>query len=235
MPSDKFRQAINELRAKSNPEARDGMARFGISTNGAVGVSMPYIRRIAKEMGKDQELALELWESGIHEARILAGLIAEPSKTRKELMERWAADFDSWDVCDQVCSCLFVKTPYAFEMAVQWTRRDQEFVKRAGFVLIAQLAVHDKKIEDARFLELLPLIVEQATDERNYVKKAVNWALRQIGKRNAYLNKLAIEISETIKSMDSRSARWIAADALRELRNPKTLSRIEKRQGRYKN
>jgi 3-methyladenine DNA glycosylase AlkD len=179
------------------------------------------IRALAKEIGRSHELAQQLWDSGIHEARILAGMVDDYRHVSEEQMERWVKDFNSWDLCDQVCSNLFDKTPFAYDKAKSWTVRNEEFVKRAGFALMACLAVHDKKASDQQFLLFFPLIKKESVDERNFVKKAVNWALRQIGKRNLALNQAAIELAHEIKTIDSKSARWIANDALRELANPK--------------
>ena len=175
------------------------------------------MRKMVREIGKDHELALELWETGIHEARMLACFIDRPDMVTEKQLESWVKNFDSWDVCDQCCSNLFDRTRFAHKKAVEWCVREEEFVRRAGFVLMACLAVHDKKAGDQAFIEFLPLIKTHAGDERNYVKKAVNWALRQIGKRNQNLNEAAIKTAEEIRQMDSRSARWIASDALREL------------------
>jgi 3-methyladenine DNA glycosylase AlkD len=227
--SEKYSIAITELRKRAKSENLKGMARYGISSVNTLGVSMPDIRGLAKEIGKDQGLAIELWDSGIHEARILAGLIAIPGKMSMEDMERWAMDFDSWDVCDQVVSSLFDKTPHAFDLALLWVRREEEYVKRAGFVMMAALAVHDKQALDGKFLKFLPLIYEGSTDDRNFVKKAVNWALRQIGKRNMALNKAAISTAVDIGKIDSRSARWVASDALRELRDESVQERLAKK------
>ncbi len=195
-----------------------GMARFGISTRNTLGISIPALRKVAKAAGRDQELSLRLWESGVHEARLLAGFIGDPVKVSKTQMENWAKDFDSWDICDQVCSNLFDKTPYAYEKALEWSRRDEEFVKRAGYVLMACLAVHDKEAGDSSFALFFPFIKKGSLDERNFVKKAVNWALRQIGKRNNALNGMAIQCAEEIVLENSRSGRWVGRDALRELR-----------------
>jgi 3-methyladenine DNA glycosylase AlkD len=214
---------LSELRSLANPVNVAGMARFGISATNTLGISIPTLRAIAKRVRKEHTpverhaLAQELWDSGVHEARLLAGFIDEPALVTQEQMERWALDFDSWDVVDQVCSNLFDTTPFAHAKAVKWSERDEEFVKRAGFVLMAALSVHDKRADDAAFLCFLPIIQREACDDRKFVKKAVNWALRQIGKRNASLNAAAIQTGEKIKTLDSRAARWIAADALREL------------------
>lgn len=217
---------LQQLESLSNPEAVAGMARFGINSNNTYGVSIPALRKIARETGKDHALALALWQSGIHEARILAGMIDEPEKVTEEQMESWAMDFDSWDVCDQVCSNLFDKTEFAYRKAHEWSGRKEEFVKRAGFVLMAALAVHDKRAGDEKFLEFLNIIKREAVDDRNFVKKAVNWALRQIGKRNLNLNNAAIETAKEIQKIDSKAARWIASDTLRELTGEKVQKKL---------
>jgi len=210
-------QIIKKLQSLKNPENVAGMARFGINPNNTYGVSIPTLRKMAKESGKDHSLAQELWASRIHEARILAGFVDDPKLVTAEQMENWVKDFDSWDICDQVCSNLFDRTPFAHKKAIEWSNREEEFVKRAGFVLMAALSVHDKKAQDDEFLIFLPIIKREATDERNYVKKAANWALRQIGKRNSTLNKKAMETAKEIQKLGSKSARWIASDAVREL------------------
>ncbi len=194
------------------------MARFGISVNGTFGVPIPIIRKMAKDAGRDHALARELWGSGIHEARILATLVEDPLQIKPRQMDRWARQFDSWDVCDQACQNLFRYTPFAFAKAEEWARAKDEFVRRAGFALMAGLAVKAKGVSDAQFEAFFPPIAEAASDGRNFVKKAVNWALRQIGKRNADLRAKAIAAAEKIRKQDSPSARWIASDALRELR-----------------
>ena len=189
---------------------------------------MPTLRQMGKEIGRDHDLAERLWTSGIHEGRILATLVADPGRVTEAQMERWVLDFDSWDVCDQCCSNLFGRTALAQQKAVEWSGRDEEFVKRAGFVLMARLAVTEKKADDALFTPFLSIIQRAAGDERNFVRKAVNWALRQIGKRNRHLNRLAIETAQTIAQMDSKAARWIAADALRELQGEKVQERLRR-------
>lgn len=216
-----LREIVKLLKSHASPENVAGMARFGINPHNTYGVSMPFLRTLGKKIGKDHALAQELWASGIHEARILASLIDDKKIVTEAQMERWAKDFDSWDVVDQSCSNLFRYTPFAYTKAVKWSRRKEEYVKRAGFVLMAGLAVADKKADDKEFLKFLPLIKKQSTDERNFVKKAVNWALRQIGKRNLALNKAAIKTAKEIQTIDSKTAQWIAADALRELMQPR--------------
>ena len=211
-------EILTELRAHADPKNVAGMARYGISSEGTLGVSMPVIRAIARKAGRDPQVADELWASGIHEARILATLVADPKQITRGQMTAWARDFDSWDVCDQACLNLFRYSPYAWEMTAKWAIARQEFVRRAGFAMMAGLAVKDKKASDAQFEALLPLIREASTDDRKMVKKAVNWALRSIGKRNEKLRRAAIAEAEQIQAIDSRAARWIASDALRELR-----------------
>lgn len=220
---------LAKLRAIGNPKNVAGMARYGINPRTALGVSIPALRAMAKQLKKNHALALELWASDVHEARILAALIDDPKAVTEAQMERWVRGFDSWDVCDQCCNHLFRQTAFAHEMAVEWTRRKEEFVKRAGFVLMACLAGHDKDASDARFASYLRIIPREATDERNFVRKAVNWALRQIGKRNVRLNREAVKTAKAIQKLDSKAARWIAADALRELTSEKVLAAVRSR------
>ena len=204
------------------------MARFGINPENTYGVSIPNLRKIARETGEDHALAQQLWASGIHEARILASFIDKPETVTEAQMESWVKDFDSWDVCDQCCSNLFDKTKFAHRKAAEWSKREEEFVKRAGFTLMAALAVHDKKAADEDFLKFLPIIKRESTDGRNFVKKAVNWALRQIGKRNHNLNQMALKTAEEIQQVNSKSARWIAADAIRELTSEAVQKKLTK-------
>jgi 3-methyladenine DNA glycosylase AlkD len=220
---------IKKLKSLSNSEAVAGMARFGINPKNTYGVSIPVLRKMAKEIGENHVLAQRLWNSDIHEARILAGMIDSPDEVTEKQVERWAKDFDSWDVCDQVCSNLFDRTNFAHKKAIDWSRRGEEFVKRAGFVLMAALSVHDKEAKDDVFLKFLPIIKGQAQDERNFVKKAVNWALRQIGKRNRYLNQMAIKTGKDIQGIDSKAAKWIASDAIRELTSASVQKRLRMR------
>lgn len=220
------KEMLARLESMSDPKAVQGMARFGITPETALGVSIPALRKIAKEAGKDHSLALDLWASGIHEARILAGMVDDPAEVTEGQMDDWAAGFDSWDVCDQVCMNLFWLTPFARDKCFEWSGHDEEFVKRAGFALMARIAWSDKKATDAEIEQFLPVIRREATDERNYVKKAVNWALRQIGKRNQALNRSAIETARALKETDSKSARWIASDALRELEGDAVQGRL---------
>ena len=204
------------------------MARYGINLENTYGISSYKLRRLAKEMGKDHALAQQLWASSIHEARILASMVDKPEMVADAQMESWVKDIDSWDVCDQCCSNLFDKTKFAYQKAEAWNKREEEFVKRAGFVLMAALSIHDKKAADEDFLKFLPMIKRESPDERNFVKKAVNWALRQIGKRNLNLNKIAIKTAKEIRQIDSKSARWIATDAIRELTSEAVQKRLTK-------
>ncbi len=217
---------LAELESLANPENVAGMARFGIKGQKVLGISMKTLEPIARRLRKDHTLAVQLWDSGIHEARLLACMIDDPRQVSEAQMDSWVNDFDSWDVCDQACNKLFDKTPFAYTKALEWTSRDSEFVKRAGFVLMATLAVHDKKASDQPFIDFLPIIQREATDDRNFVKKAVNWSLRQIGKRNLALNIRAIQTAETIRALDSKAARWIGADALRELTSPAVKDKL---------
>ncbi len=221
-------EILDRLRSLADPKGAEGAARYGIHAPEVWGVSAPNLRRLAKEIGRDHDLAAELWRTGVHDARILATLIDDPAQVTVRQMERWAKDFNSWAVCDAACCCLFDKTSHAWEKAAEWTERLEEYVKRAGFVLMAALAVHDKKAADERFETFLPLIARHATDDRNFVKKAVNWALRQIGKRNRHLHGAAIRTAQEIRRIDSRAARWIASGALRELTSEKVRRRVKK-------
>ena len=223
-----FNDIIEKLKSASNPDAVEGMARFGITPENTFGVSIPNLRKIAKETKKNHALAQQLWESGFRETMILASMVDEPEMVTDEQMEEWVVDFDYWEICDQCCMNLFEKTGFAYEKAVEWSNRNEQFVKRAGFVLMARLAVSDKKADDSRFEQFFPMMLREADDERNFVKKAVNWALRQIGKRNLALNVKAIETAKEMQGVDSKSARWIASDAIRELNGEAVQKRLRK-------
>ena len=216
---------VKELRKMGNPNAVEGMARFGIKGSKLFGVSVPNLRMLARKAGKHR-LAGDLWKTGIHEARLLASMVDDPRQVTEEQMESWVIDFDSWDLVVQSCGNLFVKTPFAVGKALEWSKREKEYEKRAGFSLMAMLAVHDKTAGDETFLRFLPTIVREAEDNRNFVKKAVNWALRQIGKRNSALNRAAIETAEKIGRMDSSAAKWIASDAVRELKSEPVQNKL---------
>lgn len=215
------KEIITELKKHGKEKNRIGMARFGINIDKAFGVNIPFIRALAKKIGKNHILALKLWESGYHEARLLASMIDEPKSVTKSQMNKWVKDFNSWDICDQTCSNLFSKTSFAIEKIFSWSKRKEEYIRRASFTLIACLAVHDKGMSNDSFIQFFSLIKKYSTDERNFVKKAVNWAIRQIGKRNKFLNTEALKLAEEIKNINSKSARWIAMDAIRELKNCK--------------
>lgn len=222
----KIDDIINWLREHANPENLPGMARYGINTEKALGVSMPALRQLAKSIGKNHALALKLWESGIHEARILAALVDTPEAVDAGQMERWVKDFNSWDLCDQCCINLFDRTPLAQSKALEWSRCEEEFVKRAGFAIMAAAAVHRKKEPDDYFYPFLEAIERESTDERNMVKKSVNWALRQIGKRNLTLHARALKLAEKLAQSEDKTARWIGRDAARELASEKVLDRL---------
>ena len=218
---------LDELQPLGSEATRAGMARFGIHVEYALGISVPVLRSYAKTYRKQHALALSLWQTGVHEARILATLVDDPAEVTEAQREAWVLQFDSWDVCDQCCSNLFDKTPFAFDKALEWSAREETYVKRAGFVLMATLAIHQKKAVDEQFRPFFPIIEREAWDERNFVKKAVNWALRQIGKRNRTLHAEATALARRIGQQNSPSARWIAADALRELSREKIIVRLK--------
>ncbi|OGP88149.1 MAG: DNA alkylation repair protein [Deltaproteobacteria bacterium RBG_16_48_10] len=217
---------IKKLKSLSNPEAVAGMARLGINPKNTYGVSIPVLRKMAKEIGQNHLLAQRPWNSSVHEARILAAMIDDPQEVTEKQMERWVRDFDSWGVCDQVCSNLFDRTKFAHKKAMDWSKRGEEFVKRAGFVLMAALSVHGKEAGDKEFLKFLPIIKREARDERNFVNKSVNWALRQIGKRNLHLNQMAIKTAKEIQGIESKASKWIASDAIRELTSEQVQKRL---------
>lgn len=227
------REIVKKLELLENPANIAGMKRFGITAKKAFGVSAPVLKEIAKDVKKQTEdrhkVALELWETGIQEARVIAYLIDDAKEITESQMDAWAADFDNWAICDGTCGHLFCRTEFAYKKVFQWSAREEEFIKRAGIVLIAFLAVHDKKASDERIARFLPLLETHAGDERNFIKKAVNWSLRQIGKRNLKLNELAAQTAERIRAQNTRPARWIAADASRELTNEKILERLKKK------
>ncbi len=226
-------EIIKKLESLGSSENVAGMARFGIVTTKSYGIPAPTLKAFAREVKKNADdrhaLALELWNTKIYDARAIAFLIDDSKKVKREQMDSWARGFDNWATVDGTCSYLFCRTPFAYEKAFEWASKKPEFIKRAGFSLMAYLAVHDKKAVDEELAGFLPIIEKHADDDRNFVKKAVNWALRQIGKRNLHLNGLAIEAAERIKLQDTRPARWIAADALRELTSDKVIGRIRAR------
>jgi 3-methyladenine DNA glycosylase AlkD len=221
-------EVLERLKSMARPDQLEGMAKYGMVVERRLGVSVPSLRRMAKELGQNHKLALELWKTGIAEARLVAAMTDDPEKLTEGQMEDWVKGINSWDVCDQVCMNLFEKVPLAWKKIIDWSEREEEFVKRAAFALIACLAWHDKKAKDEKFIELFPVIIRGATDERNFVRKAVNWALRNIGKRNLNLNKAAINTAREIQQIDSKAARWIASDTIRELESEAVRRRLKR-------
>ena len=228
----KVEDVLEQLKAKAKSDQLEGMSHFGIVGDQRMGVSVPDMRKIAKGFGKDHQLALDLWDTGIPEAMIVAGMVAEPDKLTEAQMEAWVVDINSWDICDQVCMHLFEKTPLAEKKIYDWSQREEEFVKRTAYALIACLAWHDKAAGDEDFIKYFPVIKQGTMDDRNYVKKAVSWALRNIGKRNLALNRAAVEIAREIGDIDSRSARWIASDAIRELESEEVHQRLQAKEAK---
>jgi 3-methyladenine DNA glycosylase AlkD len=218
---------IASLKQLANPQTLKGFERFAIVSKTALGISMPQLRAFAKKIGTSHELAQELWRSGIREAQMVACFVADPKQVTEQEMEQWVKDFDSWDVCDTCCQGLWSFTPYAVTKITTWSSDDREFVKRAAFALMATLAIGKKNVSDETLIKLLAIIKREATDERNFVKKAVNWALRQIGKKNKTLNTHAIQVAQEIATIDAKAARWIAQDALRELTSAAIIKRLK--------
>lgn len=225
-------EALARLESMSDRTRLEGMSRYGIRVDQALGVSMPDMRALAKMIGKDHGLAMDLWRSGVHEARVMASLLADPLLLTEDQMEEMVGDLDSWDVCDQCCSNLFSRSPLGMRKALEWSARDEEFQKRAGFATMAALAVHRKELLEDELLLLLEAVVRESHDDRNFVRKAVNWALRQIGKRDLRMNALAISAAERIEAKADRASRWVASDALRELRGEAVQERLKSRQGK---
>jgi 3-methyladenine DNA glycosylase AlkD len=220
---------LAELKAMGSEANRAGMARFGINTDRAFGVSMQAMRPLERKYRRQHDLAAALWKSGFHEARILAAMVEDPKQVTQNQMDAWTVAFDSWDVCDQACMRVFAKTPYVAEKVDKWAKDEREFVRRAAFALIAGYTVAAKKADDREFLAFLPIIEAHAADPRNFVKKAVNWALRQIGKRSPSLHKPALKLAEKLAASDDKTARWIGKDAVRELTDPAQIARITAR------
>jgi 3-methyladenine DNA glycosylase AlkD len=229
-PSSRRKDEVMAWLARSGTRgAVAGMARYGIPSDGAFGVPMGALLKKAKTLGKDHDLAVELWGSGRYEARLLAALVDEPERVTRRQMNAWAAAFDSWAVTDTVCFHLFSRVPAAWEKARQWSLSPREFVKRGGFALMASLVLRDKSAPDARFLALLPLIEKGARDERNFVKKGVNWALRTVGKRSQGVHAAALASARRLAESEEPSCRWVGKDALRELASPKVRGRVTRR------
>lgn len=220
-------EIINQLKQLANEQTKAGKQKYGINTDDAFGISIKEIRELAKSYGKNHEVALELWDTGFHEARILASMMANADILSPEVMDLWMKCFNSWDLCDQVCGNLFEDSPYAYQKAAEWADLDNEYEKRAGFVMIARLAISDKKKEDKYFLPFLEIIKRESVDDRNFVKKAVNWALRQIGKRSFYLREQALNSINELIDSKNKTAIWIAKDACKELTNEKIIKRIK--------
>lgn len=221
-----FDKILKQLKSQRNEKNLAGMARFGIATDKAFGIKHPILKEIAREHRRDHGLALELWASGYHEARLLATIIDDPKQVTEKQADAWVKQINSWDICDGFTGSLIDKTPFAYNKALEWAQREEEFVRRAGFALMAWLPVHDKKAADSKFDDFFLLIIKYSTDERNFVKKAVNWALRQLGKRNLRLNRKAIATARRISKLDSKVARWIAKDALKELESESVQARL---------
>ncbi len=221
-----FEEVLETLNSLAKPENLEGMARFGIAGDKRLGISMPELRKLGRSIGKDHEMALRLWATGIQEAMILAALLDDPLKVTEEQADSWVMDIHSWDVCDQLCMNLFDRTGFADKKIWEWSERGEEFVRRAAFAMIACIAWHDKKAPDAEMIKYFPVIKRGASDDRNYVKKAVSWALRNIGKRNLNLNQESIRLARKIKEEDSKAARWIASDVIRELESEAVKKRL---------
>lgn len=224
-----YYQIIKKLKSLESPKNVQGMARYGINPKNNLGISIYQLRPIAKKIGRNHDIALKLWDTGIHDARLLAVFIDDPLKVTSEQMDSWANTFDSWDLCDQACTSLFDLTSFAWDKIFEWSKRDEEFVKRGAFSLIAGLSVHDKKAEDKLFEQFFPIIIRESNDDRNYVKKAVNWALRNIGKRNSNLNKKAINAAEELIKSENKTAKWIGKNALKELKSEKVKTRVNRK------
>lgn len=220
-------EVIAELRAMGSEANRAGMARFGIRADNAFGVSMAEMRPLERKHRRNHALAAALWASGYHEARILAAVIDDPKQVTPAQMDAWAAAFDSWDVTDQACMKLFARTPYAEAKIREWAEDEREFVRRAAFALLAGYTIAAKTVPEERFVALLPVIERHATDPRNFVRKAVNWALRQIGKRSPALHRPALALARTLAASPDRAARWIGKDAVRELTDPAQIARVQ--------
>ncbi len=223
---EEVQSALAALEQMSTQHDRENLARFGITASKAFGVSMANIQVLAKRLGRSHELAAALWETGWYEAQMLTSFVDEPARVTPEQMDRWCRDFDNWGICDTVCFKLFDRTPHAWAKVTEWSGESDEFVKRAAFALLASLAGHDKKAGDEPFLKALPLIERAATDERNFVKKGVSWALRGAGRRSPALHAAAVELARRLAASPEAAARWVGKDALRDLTKPAVLSRL---------
>ena len=227
--SKRVAEALALLQQKSTDKVRDGMSRFGIPNDRAIGVPVGEIRKLAKQLGRDHELAEALWQNGLYEARMLATMVADPKLVTPKLMDSWCRDFDSWAICDSACFNLFDRTPHAFSKVKVCSKRKGEFQKRAAFALLASVAQHDKKCGDEPFLACFPLIEAAADDDRNFVKKGVNWALRGVGERNPALHKAAMTLAKRLAKSEAAAPRWVGRDAERQLQKPAVLARLKRR------
>jgi 3-methyladenine DNA glycosylase AlkD len=231
-PQDEVQAALSWLEKKSTPRDRENLGRFGITANKAFGVSMANIQALARRIGRNHELAAALWDTGWYEARMLTSFVDEPARVTPAQMDRWCRDFDNWGICDTVCFHLFDRTPHAWAKVAQWSDKRDEFIKRAAFALLASLAGHDKSAGDEPFIESLLFIERAATDERNFVKKGVSWALRRVGRRNAALNAAAVTVARRLAEDSTQAAaRWVGKDALRELTSPAVIGKLAARSG----
>jgi 3-methyladenine DNA glycosylase AlkD len=224
--------ALAALRRRASKKVRDGMARYAIPSDNALGVQVGVIRQLGKQIGRDQALSLALWKTGVYEARFLAGFVGDPARVTPAQMESWCRDFDSWAMVDTTCFMLFDRTPLAWKKIGPWSRRAKEFEKRAAFALLASLALHDKKTPDAPFRKCLPILERGATDDRNFVKKGVAWALKLVGRRSAALHDEAVALARRLVASDSTSARWVGRDALRDLTSPAVRARVRAKAAR---
>jgi len=215
------------LEKHASKKYRDGMARYAITADKAFGVSVGELKTYSKALGRNHDLALALWDTGVYEARMLVAWVADPALVTPAQMDTWRADFDSWAICDHLCFHLFDRTPHAFRKVEQWSKRRDEFGKRAAFALLASLALHDKKSPDEPFVRSLPLIERAADDDRNFVKKGVSWALRLIGRRSVALNEASVTLAKRLLESEAPAARWIAKDALKELTSPAVIQRLK--------
>lgn len=221
-----FDEVMNILHSQAKPENLEGMARFGITGDKRLGLSMPELRKLGKSIGENHEMALKLWATGIQDAMILAALVDDPLQVTEKQADSWVEDIETWDVCDQLCMNLFEKIPFADKKIQEWSKREEEFVRRVAYAMIACIAWHDKEAADRDLIKYFPVINKGATDDRNYVKKAVSWALRHIGKRNLNLNREAIKLARELKEIDSKAAKWIASDVIRELESEPVQKRL---------
>ena len=227
--SSKVRAILARLERLGSRRNREGMARYGLVSKQVFGISVGTLRWMAKQLGTDHDLAIALWRTGWYEARMLAVFVDDAARVTPAQMDRWCRDFDNWGICDTTCFALFDRTPHAFSKIRRWAPRQQEFVRRASFALLASVALHDKHAQDRKFVACFPLIARAASDERNFVKKGVSWALRSVGSRNIALHRQAIVLARKLAASRTTSARWIGNDALRDLERPLVARRVAKK------